>query len=459
MSPRISLVLAIASTAISLVGCSDRPTAPRSSSAAPANDAAPGNVITPAMVRQLAAMRGVVALPPRPYVRPALSRLGQALAFDKILSGNRDIACTTCHLPAFATGDGKSLSIGQGGVGLGPRRTHPNGAFIARNAPALFNVSAMRHLFWDGRVEVDAHGAFHTPAGAQMSPAMTRVFEFGPASALAMFPVTSRAEMRGASGNELADIPDSDLTGIWAGLMRRLGAIGEYRGLFEAAYPGTRFEDMTFAHASNAIAAFFVDQYSFANSPWDRFLAGNDDALTKRQLEGAQTFLTLKCSICHNGATLSDDQFHGVAVAQIGPGEGNGASLLDDFGRMNVTGDPADRYRFRTTPLRNVELTGPYGHDGSLTSLRGFVEHYSESDLKLQSYDPLQLEPALRGTLLPNTSAILAARDTVLNGVVLTPDLVDKLMDYMQALTDDAARNLSRSVPGHVPSRLPVDHP
>jgi cytochrome c peroxidase len=239
--------------------------------------------------------------------------------------------------------------------------------------------------------------------------------------------------------------------------MQRLGAIPQYRGLFQAAYPGTKFEDMTFAHASNAIAGFIVDNFSTANTPWDRFLAGNDAALTMRQLEGAQTFLTLKCSICHTGATFSDEQFHNVAVAQIGPGEGNGPTLLDDFGRMNVTGLPDDRYRFRTTPLRNVELTGPYGHDGAIGDLRSFVEHYSESDLKLLAFDPMKLEPLLRLTVMTNGADILLQRDTLLAGVVLTPDLVDKLMDYMTALTDDAARDLSRTVPARVPSKLPVD--
>lgn len=460
MEPNLRAAFAAASlAALPLAACSDRTTAPRAEPSARSSDASPGDVITPQLVRQLAAGRGIVPLPPRPYVRPALARLGQALAFDKVLSGNHDVSCMTCHLPAFATGDGKSLSVGQGGVGLGPPREHPAGTFIPRNAPPLFNLSAMRHLFLDGRVEIDPQGTVHTPAGSQITPAMARAFEFGAVSAQPMFPVTNRFEMRGTSGNELAAIPDTDLPGIWAGLMKRLGAIGEYRGLFEAAYPGTRFDDMNFAHASNAIAGFMIDQFSFANSPWDQFLAGNDAALTQRQLAGAQTFLSLKCSICHNGATLSDDAFHDVAVAQVGPGEGNGASLKDDFGRMNVTGLPGDQYLFRTTPLRNVELTGPYGHDGSVVSLRAFVEHYSESDLKLLAYDPSQLEPALRTTLLPNASAILAQRDPLLAGVVLTPDLVDRLMDYMGALTDDAAKNMSRSVPARVPSKLPIDRP
>jgi len=446
--------------AFALAACEGVPAPQPAPITAPSRAAAalPANTL-PQIVRQLAAGRGIVPLPPAPRVRPALARLGQALAFDKILSGNKDIACTTCHLPKFATGDDRSLSIGQGATGLGPTRLHPTGVFIPRNAPPLFNLAEMQHLFWDGRVAVNGAGQLNTPAGAQLTPAMTRVFEFGPVSALGMFPVTNRFEMRADSGNELAEIADSDFQGIWSALMTRLGAIGEYRGLFEAAYPGTRFDDMNFAYASNAIAGFIVDQFSTRNSPWDRFLAGDDAALTMPQLDGAQTFLTLKCSICHNGATFSDDKFHDVAVAQIGPGQGNGVGLHDDFGRMNVTGLPEDRYLFRTTPLRNVELTGPYGHDGSIASLREFVEHYSESDLKLLAFDPTRLETGLRLTLVNNSADVLLQRDTLLAGVVLTDALVDKLMAYMSALTDPAARDLSRSVPVRVPSGLAVDRP
>jgi cytochrome c peroxidase len=366
----------------------------------------------------------------------------------------------TCHLPAFATGDGNSLALGQGSTGLGPARENPQGIYIPRNAPPLFNLHAMQHLFWDGRVEVDAQGVIHTPAGSQVTPSMMRVFEFGPLSALPLFPVTNRAEMRANSGNELAAIQDNDFTGIWAGLMKRLGQIGEYRGLFEAAYPGTRFDDMTFAHASNAIAGFIIAQFTFANSPWDRFLAGNDAALTQRQLVGAQTFLTLKCSLCHNGATFSDNLFHDVAVAQLGPGEGDGPAGTDDFGRMRVTSDPADQYRFRTTPLRNVELTGPYGHDGAFISLSAFVDHYSLSNDKLNAFDPSQLEPALQGTvLISNKAAINAARDPIILGVQFDATVVGQLMDFLSTLTDNAARNLSRSTPVRVPSGLPIDKP
>lgn len=460
IAPLLRLVLAFALPALS--ACVDRDaesapsriTAPVASFSKRPADSGP----LPQLVRQLAVARGVVPLPRPPHVRNSLSKLGQALFFDPILSGNRDIACSTCHLPSMGTGDGRALSVGQGATGLGAARVHPTSNFIPRNAPPLFNLAAMRHLFWDGRVARTAAGKLVTPAGAHITPQMEKVFEFGTISALGMFPVTNRAEMRAGTGNELAAIPDADMPGIWAAVMRRLGRIPQYRAMFQAAYPSQKFDDMTFAHASNAIAGFFIAEYSFANTPWDRFLAGDDGALTVRQLEGAQTFLTLKCSICHTGATFSDEDFHNVAVAQFGPGQGNGHSLRDDFGRMNVTGREEDRYRFRTTPLRNVEFTAPYGHTGAIASLRGFIEHYSESDKKLLEFDPFTIEPDLRASLLNNAPEILATRDTLLDGVVLTSELVDRLMDYMSALTDPAARN-PRTTPNHVPSRLPVDRP
>jgi cytochrome c peroxidase len=410
-----------------------------------------------AEVRRLTAGRGITRLARPAQVRPALVQLGQALAFDKILSGNRDIACMTCHMPRLATGDSRSLSIGQGAVGLGGERSHPRGAFIPRNAPPLFNLFALEPLFWDGRVSRDATGVFHTPAGARLTPDMTPVFEFGALSALPLFPVLSRSEMRADAGNELADVPDDQEPVVWSRLMTRLGGIPEYRRLFEAAYPGTRFQQMTFAHASNAIAGFFIEKMSFTNTPWDRFLAGDDDAMTEVQLAGARNFMSARCSICHNGSAFTDNQFHNVAVAQLGPGQGDGADGRDDFGRMRVTGNPAEQYAFRTPPLRNVELTGPYGHDGAFIGLRDFIDHYSESNLKLRTFDIAQLEPLLQGSVLATVEEILLTRDPLLQGVVFPPQVVDEVTEFMKALTDPAARNLRRLTPQRVPSGLPVD--
>ena len=410
-------------------------------------------------VRERAAERGIGPLARPAPVRTELVRLGQALAFDKVLSGNRDISCMTCHVGSLGTGDGRSLSIGQGATGLGAARVHPDGAFIPRNAPAAFNLHAIEPLFWDGRVVRDAEGHFLTPAKQRVTPHMTRAFEFGALSALPLFPVLSREEMRADAGNELAAVSDKQPQQVWNRLMDRLGRIREYRRMFEAAYPGTSFPRMNFGHASNAIAAFLTDRLAFNDSPWDRFLAGDDGAMTEVQLRGARNFLTARCSICHNGPAFTDNQFHNVAVAQFGPGKGDGASGRDDFGRMRETGRAEDRYAFRTPPLRNVELTAPYGHDGAFFSLREFVAHYSESDLKLRSFDGSELEPALRGTLLANVEDILATRDPLLDGVVFDDVTIDEVTEFMNALTDPAARDLSAIVPASVPSGLPVDGP
>ena len=110
------------------------------------------------------------AAPSRAAVRPALSLLGQALAFDKELSGNRDISCMTCHLSRTATVDGRSVAIGQGGTGVGTARVHPQGRFVHRSAPALFNLHALSTLTWDGRVFVDKNGVVRTPGGEPARP-------------------------------------------------------------------------------------------------------------------------------------------------------------------------------------------------------------------------------------------------------------------------------------------------
>jgi len=418
-------------------------------------DAATDSLIS--LVRTLASSKGVTALEHPAAPRPALARLGQMLAFDKVLSGNRDIACMTCHLPDFATGDGRSLSIGQGGSGLGPARTHADGHFIARNAPPLFNLSAMTSFFWDGRVSRDGSGTFHMPADAGITDGMSSVFEFGALSAQALVPLLSRAEMRGERGNELAAIPDGQPVEVWKAIMARLGAIPEYRGLFQAAYPGQRFEDMTMAHASNAIAAFFLAKLSFTDTPWDRFLRGDDRALAIDQLRGAKNFLAFTCVRCHSGAALSDNAFHNALVPQLGPGSGDGADGRDDFGRMRITGNPAERYAFRTPPLRNVELTAPYGHDGAIGDLHAFVDHYSEIDAKLRAFDPSTLEPSLQGTVLPTTDAILATRDPLLGTTRIANERTAETTAFLKSLTDPAARDLRRLRPARVPSGLPVD--
>ncbi|MGH7471335.1 MAG: cytochrome-c peroxidase [Longimicrobiales bacterium] len=212
---------------------------------------------------------------------------------------------------------------------------------------------------------------------------------------------------------------------------------------------------MTFAHASNAIAGFFVSRLAFNRTPWDRFLTGDDRALSRTELRGARSFMTVgSCSGCHEGAALTGG-FRNVALAQFGPGKGNGPAGNDDFGQENVTGDPDDRYRFRTSPLRNIEITAPYGHAGQFVELRDFVDHYSESALKLRNYDRSQIERRLRNTVVPNVEEVLATRSRTLDGLVFT--VTNEITTFLKALTDPRARFLDGMIPDRVPSGLSVE--
>lgn len=438
-----------------LSACSDRDAiAPGQSDRAFA--AHPADLVSE--VRSLAARRGIIPMPKGPHVRSEIAQLGQMLAFDPILSGNRDISCMTCHHPSLGLGDGRSLAIGQGATGLGADRIHPDNTFIPRNAPPLFNLGFLDHLFFDGRVQVDGAGQFHTPAGDQLTPTMTRVLKFGAASAVPLFPVENRLEMRGRPGeNELADFPDGDFQRVWTALMQRLGSIPEYRVMFEAAYPGETFDAMSFAHAANAIAGFFLDAFTFDDSPWDRFLAQDRDALTEQQLLGALNFMNAPCSTCHNGPVFSDDEFHNVALAQFGPGAGDGATGHDDFGRTKVTGETTDLYRFRTSPLRNVEFTGPYGHAGQFERLADFIDHYSLNADKLLAFTDDHIpEPLLRGTLVDNKDAVIANRSPFILAASFDDEFVQSLTAFMTALTDERARDLLHVIPPRVPSGLAV---
>ena len=204
---------------------------------------------------------GVTPLDPLPAQPAALVTLGRSLMFDRILSGNRDISCASCHHPLTGTSDNLSLSIGTGGAGAGAARALGAATqFVPRNSPELFNrgYPSFRSLFWDGRVANRDDGGFDTPAGDQLPAGLS-----GPLAAQAMFPVMTRLEMRGAPGeNELADLDDADHTGVWAGLMARLLAIPEYVALFQAAYPGTPVEALGFQHAANALAAFQTEAFT-----------------------------------------------------------------------------------------------------------------------------------------------------------------------------------------------------
>jgi cytochrome c peroxidase len=407
----------------------------------------------------------ITPLEPGPTPAPALVALGRSLMFDKELSGNRDLSCATCHHPLMHTGDGLSVSIGTGGRGLGPMRTLGAGrSLIPRNAPEVFNrgLSLWTSMFWDSRVAGSPASGFSTPAHDALPAGLDSVL-----AAQAMFPVTARDEMRGKAGdvdvlgqpNEVALLADTDFTGIWAALMARLRAIPAYVTLLNQAFPDVPAEQLGFEHAANAIAAFEIAAWTLLDSPWDRYVGGDDSALSEDAKRGALLFFgTAGCAQCHSGNLLTDQQHHDVGVPQVGPGKGAEAPL--DFGRGRETGNPADRYAFRTPPLRNVAITGPWMHDGAYTTLEGAVRHLLDPAAALRHYDVTQLAPDMQPTFQGDAQtldAILANLDPrVAQPRVLSDDEVNELLTFLEALTDPAAADLSGDIPDSVPSGLPV---
>lgn len=423
--------------------------------AAPQGPGPGGNADT--RLRNKLKSRGITELDPGPDVSPELSALGEALFFDKELGGNRDMACATCHFPTFGTGDALSLSIGTGGIGLGDVRDLGLGNFIPRNAPEIFNRGAPQWAsqFWDSRIEIDKHGTLITPAGAALPPGIETVL-----AAQAMFPVTSRHEMRGEVGeSELGDIPDGNLQAIWDALMVRLLSFVGYQDLFAAAYPDVAEVDLGFQHAANAIAGWEMDVMTLLGSPFDQYLAGDNNALTDQEKAGAAIFVgTGKCANCHAGPLLTDQAHYNIGVPQLGPGKGGEAPL--DNGRFRENGKRKDLFAFRVPPLRNVALTGPYMHDGAYVDLEDAVRHHLDPTKALLTYDKTQLRVELQGLVQDDPvtlTSILATLDLRGRPIRLSDAEISDLMAFLNALTDPAALDLSDTIPDSVPSGLPVD--
>lgn len=396
---------------------------------------------------------------------PALLKLGEALFWDPELSGNRDTSCATCHHSKLATGDNLSVSIGTGGLGLGKERVMGTAReLIPRNAPPIFNLGYKEWtvLFWDGRVSGGLESGFHTPASDRLPEGLDNLL-----AAQAMFPVTSRDEMRGNRGdrdifgrrNELAMIPDYTVSLVWKALMQRLLAIPEYVSLLQAAYPGTPLEQLGFQHAANALAAYQAVVFTFEDSPFDRYLQGELNALSPQAKSGAVLFYgEAGCGSCHSGGLLTDQKFYNLAVPQVGPGKGREQPL--DLGRARETGQGCDRFAFRTPPLRNVAITGPWMHNGAFTTLEAAVRHHLQPGENLQAYDPSQLAANLVDTCQDQPEVLAAVLKTYRpqpsEGAQLTERQMLDLLSFLDSLTSPSAVDLSHTIPATVPSGLTV---
>lgn len=412
---------------------------------------------------------GVEPVEPPAEQHPALVDLGRNLFFERELAGRRNIACSTCHNPLLGSADGQSQSRGQGAVGLGSARRADGDEFfqfLPRNTLGLWNrgVPEWDTMFWDGRLGGTAETGFFSPAG----DATPQNFS----NALAVFsiiPITPDEEMRGFPGqdtdifgdpNELSELTNGDFEEIWNLLVARIVATEGYDELLAAAFPNTPESDLDIVHLAEALGAFMTDAFTALDTPFDRYLAGDDSALSNSAKRGALLFYgRANCASCHTGGIMSDQGFHNIAAPQIGTGRAEAAPL--DLGRGAITNNPAEDFQFRTPPLRNVEIEGPYFHNGAFAELEDAVRHHLDPATSLANYDISQIEPELQGMSANTPETQRRLLDTVdpelaVRGRPLNEHEIADLMAFMSALTDPSSLNMLDLVPDELPSGLPM---
>ncbi|MEN0001480.1 MAG: cytochrome c peroxidase [Pseudomonadota bacterium] len=409
-----------------------------------------------------------------PVVNSEEVALGRLLYWDPILSGNRNISCGTCHHPRFGSGDGVALSLGEGGVGLGPERiANPDNMpeqHIPRNAPALWNLGAKQWtvLFHDGRIEVDPSRAsgLRTPLEDEMVSGFDNLL-----SAQTMFPVLSQDEMAGQYGEN--DVSRAVRLGVltgeggaWDVIADRVAAIEAYADQFEQVYAHINGpDDIKFTDISNAISAFVAFEFRSDDSPFDAHLRG-EVKLPDAAMAGLELFYgEAGCASCHAGALFTDFGFHAMGDFQFGPGKAaRFESHNRDIGRARVTNDDADLYKFRTPSLRNVVLNAPYGHAGAISDLHAYLRHHTAPRAGWAAIDRDQIDrPTLEGKDLFSIAEDGAEVDAILDAVAfedrqLPDDERKALIAFLESLTGETATNGGRlGIPDTVPSGLDID--
>lgn len=318
----------------------------------------------------------------KPLDRPTgmnreLLDLGHMLFSSKQLSGNNNISCKDCHFPGNMTVDSLPLSIGEGAIGMQSgttRRAQGTGRMLARNGLALFNLNGIDVMYWDGRISYDSLTGILTTPVAELNGAdpVRKDIAHTLKSALAaqaIFPIADHDEMRGQAGSNPLANAKTELE-AWDLVVKKITALPEFKTAFDKVFPN---EKINIGHVGEALAEFQRFAFAFSDTPYDSYLKGDLSALSEVQKIGMDVFFNKgKCGECHQGQHLSNFEFHNIGVAQIGPGKQNG----DDFGRYQWDQRPGNLYAFRVPALRNVALTAPYMHDGSIKTLPLVVEHY-----------------------------------------------------------------------------------
>lgn len=428
-------------------------------------------------------------------VNSKLADLGRLLWFDKSGGLHSDNTCGGCHSPSSGFGDTQSIAIGvQSNNLVGPNRAGPRNQ---RRTPSVINTAFYPKLMWNGRFAALSGDPFDNSAGFSF-PMPEGTTEFPPSDpmithlliAQAHIPPTELVEVAGFTGtagtigpdfDQFDDglgsaVPAPDNSGfrnepIRQAVLARLNGTPKYRKLFGALFPevasGGPIEFHMFGHA----IAEFENTLTFANAPIDQFARGKTHALTAQQKRGALLFFgEAKCVTCHAVSGQSNEMFsdfdnHVIGVPQIAPGFGAGVGNMifdgpgkdEDFGLEQVTGDPEDRYKFRTSPLRNVALQPAFFHNGAFTDLRDAIEHHLNVFKSARRYDPAKagVDDDLSHRLGPIEPVLERVDPILAKPIRLSHSELNDLVAFVrEGLLDPRAKKefLCDLVPSSVPS-------
>ena len=390
--------------------------------------------------------------------------LGRLLFFDTVGGLNNDNNCSGCHSPTHGFGDTQSIAIGIDNNGIvGPDRAGPRNQ---RRTPMVLNTAFFPNLMWNSRFASLAHDPFDNSAGFQfpLPEGLTLSYQPHLLVAQAFIPPTERVEVAGfAFPGDNSDIRNE--------VLRRINNVAEYRRLFGQVFPSVRDGGaITFDMFGLAISEFEFSLV-FADAPIDQFARGQKNALTDEQKRGALLFFgDARCVSCHQVSGFANEMFsdfsqHVIGVPQIAPTVGNvlfdGASQNEDFGLEQVTGNPADRYKFRTSPLRNVALQPTFFHNGAFTRLEDAIQHHLNVFVSALNYSPERagVDADLMAPMGP-IEPVLARVDPILaSPIELSDDEFRQLVDFVRnGMLDPRAKpeRLRRLIPKTVPSGFRV---
>jgi cytochrome c peroxidase len=394
-------------------------------------------------------------------IDPQLADLGRQLWFDPIQGLNNDNTCGGCHSPTNGFGDTQPIAIGvDNNLIVGPGRAGPRNQ---RRTPMMINTAFFPTLMWNSRFHSLSGNPFDNSQGFEFPPPEGRTLSHLPQLlvAQAFIPPTERVE---AAGFEFPGDNDA----IRAEVVRRLNAAANYRQLFAKVSPGVKAGGpITYDDFARAIAEFEFTQV-YANAPIDRFARGDRQAMRPSEKRGAVLFFgKAGCVSCHAVSGKSNEMFsdfkqHVAGIPQIAPSFGNvtfdGPGANEDFGLEQVTGNAADRYMFRTSPLRNLALQPAFMHNGAFVKLEDAVRYHLDAVRGSATYSNALLPADLRGPTGP-LQPVLERLDPALRlPVALTDEEFSSLVDFLRdGLLDPDAQpqRLMRLIPEKLPSGRP----